>query len=254
MGLEPQSSPAGPTPMRWRWVVTGVAVGAVVIVAFLNAVDPYLDRPAVDGLIGSLTVLLVGIVVGAGSRGETLREAGVAGLMLAVLTIALVAFQLRIPIPTLLWITGPFAALVLGLFGGYVGEMLQGTLDEAHVDRPIDWPWVFVGVVIGFTLSSYGSFLAHAWLSPSSALELAVLTSAFLVAGVVVGFFSPGKTMVEPAIAAGGLILAHVGFLAAYADPAPGPGWISLAFGLGIVLALVGGWLGEKLQESLRRT
>ena len=49
--------------MRWIWVLAGVAVGAIVITVFLNIVDRYLDRLAVDGLIGSLTVLLVGILL-----------------------------------------------------------------------------------------------------------------------------------------------------------------------------------------------
>ena len=34
---------------------------------------------------------------------------------------------------------------------------------------------------------------------------MSFLTGAFLVTGIVVGFFSPGKTMIEPAIARQGL-------------------------------------------------
>ena len=48
----------GQKSMRWVWVLAGVAVGAIVITVFLNIVDRYLDRLAVDGLIGSLTVLI----------------------------------------------------------------------------------------------------------------------------------------------------------------------------------------------------
>lgn len=253
MESERESSVVDHTPMRWVWVVTGVIFGAVIIVVFLNLVDRYLDRPEVDALVGSLTILLVGIFVGAGSRGETLREAAVAGLMLAVLTIALVAFQMRIAVPTLVWVTGPFYALVVALLGGYVGEMLQGTLDEAYIDRPIDWPWVIVSVVIGFTLSTYALFLARALLPVSSTQDLAVLTGAFLVTGVLVGFFSPGKTMVEPAIAAAGLILAHAAFLLIYVDALPGIEWLLTTFAIGTVLALFGGWLGEALQARVRK-
>ena len=255
MGSERDSlaAGAGSRPMRWTWVVVGVVFGAIVIAVFINVVDRYLDRPAVDGFVGCLTVLLVGIFVGAGSRGETLREAAVAGLMLAVLTIAIVAFQMRISVPTLVWLTGPFCALVLALLGGYVGEMLQGTLDEAHVDRPIDWPWVFVSVVVGFTLSTYALFLTRALLPTSSTQDLVVLVGAFLVTGVIVGYFSPGKTMIEPSIAAAGLIMAHVGFLLVFIDTPPGLGWLLLVFALGTVLALFGGWLGETLQGSLRK-
>lgn len=242
-----------PRPMQWIWVVVGVVVGAIVVAAFLNVVDPYLDRPAVDGLVGSLTVLLVGILVGAASRGETLREAAVAGLMLAVLTIALVAFQMGIAVPTLVWLAGPFYALILALIGGYVGEMLQGTLDEAHVDKRIDWPWVSVSVVIGFTLGMYALFLFGALFPSSPGQDLAVLVGAFLVTGVVVGFFSPGKTMIEPAIAAAGLMIAHSVFLLVYMEKPPAPGSLLAVFVVGTLLALGGGWMGETLQKGMRK-
>jgi hypothetical protein len=252
MGFERESSTTG-APMRWAWVVVGVVFGAVVIVAFLNLVDRYLDRPAVDVLVGSLTVILVGIFVGAASRGEALREAAVAGLMLAVLTLALIAFQMRVPVSTPMWVAGPFGALLLALLGGFVGEMLQGTLDEAYVDRPIDWPWVFVSVVVGFTLSTYALFLTHALLPASPAQDAIVLTGAFLVTGVLVGFYSPGKTMVEPGIAAAGLILAHIGFLTVFVEAPPSIGWLALAFAVGTGLALAGGWMGEALQARVRK-
>ena len=253
MGSERETFTAGvgPRPMRWIWVGVGVIFGAIVIAVFINVVDRYLDRPAVDGLVGSLTVLLVGILVGAASRGETLREAAVAGLMLAVLTIAIVAFQMRIAVPTIVWLAGPFWALILALAGGYVGEMLQGTLDEAHVDRPIDWPWVFVSIAIGFTLSTYAVFVTRALLPPSPSQDLFVFTAAFFATGLIVGFFSPGMTMIEPAIAAAGLVIAHSGFVLVYFDPPPEIGSLLLVFAAGTLLALAGGWLGETLQKSL---
>lgn len=255
MGSERDSlaTDTGPNSFQWVWVLVGVAVGAIVITVFLNVVDRYLDRPAVDGLVGSLTVLLVGILVGAASRGETLREAAVAGLMLSVLTISVVAFQLRIEVPTLVWVTGPFYALVLALIGGYVGEMLQGTLEEAHVDRPLDWPWVFVSIVIGFTLGTYALFLVGAVSPGSPSQDMTIMAAAFLVTGVVVGFFSPGRTMIEPAIAAAGLMIAHGGFMLVYFEAPPTLSALLTMFAVGVLLALGGGWLGEALQERLRK-
>jgi hypothetical protein len=234
--------------MQWAWVVVGVLVGGVMIGVFLNAVDRYLDRPAADGLIVSLSVLLVGILIGGLSPGEAMREAAVAGLMLAVFTIALVAFQLRVPVPTLVWLTGPFYALVLALMGGYVGEMLQGTLEEAHIDKAVDWPWVFVSVIVGFTVSSYAVFLVQAVAPSFPNQNLYIFATAFLLTGFFVGFFSPGRTMIEPAIAAAGMILVHGGFVTLYFDPPPAIDALLLSFAAGTVLALAGGWLGETLQ------
>lgn len=249
---EVTAAPSGSQPMRWPWVIVGVVLGAVLISVFLRFVDRYLDRPAVDGLIISLCILLVGILVGVTSKGETIREAAVAGLMVAVLTAASVAFILRIPVPTLAWLVGPFGALFIALLGGYVGEMLQGTLEEAHVDKRIDWPWVFVSVVVGFTLSSYAVFLTRALVTPFPNQDLYVFAAAFLVTGLIVGFFSPGVTMVEPAIAAAGMILVHTGFVVLYLETAPAMEALLVAFAAGTLLALLGGWLGETLQ-GLRR-
>jgi hypothetical protein len=240
-------------PLRWTWVVIGVVLGSVLISVFLYFVDRYLDRPAVDGLVVSLCIVLVGILVGATSRGETIREAAVAGLMLAVLTAVSVAFFLKIPIPVLVWLLGPFYAMILALLGGYVGEMLQGTLEEAHVDKKLDWPWVFVSVVIGFTVSSYALFLARSLTVMSPNQDLFVFGAAFLVTGLVVGFFSPGITMIEPAIAAAGMIIVHSGFIVLYFETPPALETLLLAFTAGTLLALAGGWLGETLQKRLRK-
>ena len=75
---------------------------------------------------------------------------------------------------------------------------------------------------------------------------------AFLLTGLIIGYFSPGRTMVEPAIAAAGMILAHGGFVALYFDPAPAAGSLMLAFAGGTLLALLGGWVGESLQTAVR--
>lgn len=240
-------------PMRWKWVIIGVLLGTLLVSTFLYFVDRYLDRPTVDGLVISLCIVVVGILVGATSKGETIREAAIAGLVLMVLTAAVVAFVLRIPVPVLVWLVSPFYAMVLALLGGYVGEMLQGTLEEAHADEQIDWPWVFVSVVVGFTLSSYAVFLTRAVLPPSPIQDLYVFAAAFLVTGLLIGFFSPGITMIEPAIAAAGMIIVHSGFIALYFEDAPALGTLLVAFAAGTLLALFGGWLGETIQKRLRR-
>jgi hypothetical protein len=131
--------------------------------------------------------------------------------------------------------------------------MLQGTLEEAHIDRPLDWPWVFVSIVIGFTLGTYALFLVGAVSPGSPGQDLTIMAAAFLVTGVVVGFFSPGRTMIEPAIAAAGLMVAHGGFMLVYFEAPPALSALLTMFAVGILLALGGGWLGEAMQGRLRR-
>jgi hypothetical protein len=237
-----------PEPMQWAWVAIGVLLGAVLISLFIFIVDPGFERGPVTLLAVTLSLLLVGILIGFRSPGETIRETAVAGLVLFVLTaLAAVVFSgARIPI--LVWLSSPFYAALLSMAGGWVGEMLQGTLEEAHEDKAVDWPWVFVSVIIGFTLSAYAVLLGRELLALTPMQNLFVFAATFLVTGWVVGFFSPGVTMIEPAIAAAGMVILDAGFVILWFDAVPRLQATMIGFGGGIVLALIGGWLGEKTQ------
>jgi len=239
--------------LRWAWVGAGVIVGAALISLFIYLVDPGLERPAVSALMASLAFILTGILVGFRSRGETVREAAAAGLVLMLLIsiVAAVAFGIRAP--TLVWLLSPFYAAMMALVGGYAGEMLQGTLDEAHEDKAIDWPWVFVSVVIGFSLSTYLVLIGRATIDLTTSQSLVVFALSFMLTGWFVGYFSPGVTMVEPAIAAGGLVALHAGFIVLWFEVGPPLQTLLIAFTGGILAALAGGWLGEKMQRARKR-
>ena len=102
---------------------------------------------------------------------------------------------------------------------------------------------------IGFTLSAYAVFLGQALLNLTPMQNLFVFAASFLVTGWIVGFFSPGVTMVEPAIAAGGMVILDAGFVILWFDALPRFQTTLIGFGGGVVLALAGGWLGEKTQK-----
>ena len=140
-----------PQPLRWAWVAGGVLLGSILVSLFVYMVDPQLERPAVTGLVVTLSLILVGILVGYRSSGETIRETAIAGLIILILTAIVAAVVLNIRVPVVVWLMSPFYAAILTMAGGWVGEMLQGTLEEAHEDKAIDWPWVFVSIIIGFT-------------------------------------------------------------------------------------------------------
>jgi hypothetical protein len=259
--MSPDQSPSpsfeATQPLRWAWVAGGVIMGAVLIGLFMFIVDPELQRPAVSGLIVSLTFVLVGVLVGYRSRGETIREAATAGIILMLIVVLIAAVLIGIPARPLVWLLGPFFGAMLALIGGYAGEMLQGTLSEAHEDRAVDWPWVFVSVVIGFSLSTYLVFIGRALFDMSPSEGLVVFGISFFVTGWIVGYFSPGVTMVEPAIAAGGLVALHSAFIVLWFEVGPPAQTLLVALAGGMLAALAGGWLGERMQaarRSIRRT
>jgi hypothetical protein len=216
---------------------------------FIYLVDPRLERPEVAVLVVTLSLILVGILVGYHSRGETIRETALAGLLVLALTAVGAVGILGIRIPGVVWLLSPFYATSLAMAGGWVGEMLQGTLEEAHEDEPVDWPWVFVSIVIGFTLSAYAVFLGRALLDMTLAQSLFVFAASFLVTGWIIGFKSPGVTMVEPAIAAATMIVLDAGFVIIWFAGNLDLVQLLIGFGCGVPLALVGGWLGEWTQR-----
>ena len=255
MASEPLSAPEQQPgePLRWAWVGIGVLFGSFLIGLFLYLVDPQLQRPLVAGLIGSLSLVLCGIFVGFSSRGETIRETAIAGVALLALTAVVVVGVLKVKVTAGVWLLSPFYAAMLAMLGGWVGEMLQGTLDEAHEDEVVDWPWVFVSVIIGFTLSTYFLFLGRELIGLAAPQLLIVFALSFLVTGWLVGFYSPGVTSVEPAIAALGLLLLEAGLIRIWFNELPFLQTVLLAFVGGILLAYTGGWLGERTQRVVER-
>jgi hypothetical protein len=247
----PDFPPEG-DPLRWAWVGGGTVLGAILITLFLRVVDPGFEQPALDGLVLTLSLILVGALVGYHSQGETIREAAVAGVVLVLVSLGVAAWGLGVRVPGIVIVISPFFAATVCMGGGYVGEMLQGTLEEAHVDEALDLPWVFVAVVIGFGLSTYTVFLTRALIQSTPGQDLMVFASSFFVTGLVVGYFSPGVTMVEPGIAAMIMTVLHAGFILLWFAEPPGLLVLGGALLAGGALALLGGWLGEMLQRLIR--
>ena len=236
-------------PLRWSWVLGGVLLGSALISIFLRIMDPGLERPAVAVSVTVLSVVLVGIMVGYRSRGETIRETAVAGLLLVILT-GIVAFGLTdVDLRFEVWGFAVFFVPLVAMLGGWVGEILQGTLEEAYEDRRVDWPWVFVSVVIGITLSAYGVLLGQALFGLTTLQSLVVFALCFGVTGWVVGYASPGVTMVEPAVAALVMMVADGAFVILFFEELPVGQVFLVGFGGGFLLALAGGWLGEMTQR-----
>jgi len=234
---------------RWFWVGAGVLLGSVLIGSFVYIVDPGLQRPLSAGLMVTLSMVLIGMMVGFHSQGETIREAAIVGVILFILTAAVTTLGFRVGIPVLVWLLAPFYSAAVAAAGGWVGEILQGTLKEAHVDRFVDWPWILVSVVIGFTLCAYVLAVVNALIDLTTVQTLAIFAASFFVTGYIVGLFSPGMTVVEPAIAAAGMIALNSAFVTYWFENPPRISMLVIGFGGSVLLALLGGFLGEIMQR-----
>jgi MFS family permease len=207
-----------------------------------NTLFPYTTEIPNTGtviFVGVLAFVLTGIIVGFASPGNTIAEAGVAGLVLSIFSVAIAAGAVEEV--ELMWLP--------------VGELLQGTLSDRE-DRKghLQWMWVGAGVVIGVLLNSYAVVLGRALFGLGPGGILIAYSLSFLITGFLIGAFSPGITLAEPALAAVGVIIVDA-LVTAGGLGAPFPMLaIIIASVCAFCLALVGGWVGELAQVSWQRT
>lgn len=125
----------------------------------------------------------------------------------------------------------------------------------------LDWKWIGIGALIMIAMSFVAGFILTIFLAPQlegvtdpadiqlsgGQIALAALLNflAYVVGGFIVGVKSAGRTILEPAIAAA--VAVGIALL------------LSGVFSIGTLIAgglvpflagLLGGWLGERRQES----
>ena len=156
--------------------------------------------------------------------------------------------------PLRVWLASPLVMRGMCMLGGFTGVLLLGSLEVAHEDRRVDWPWVLVSIVLGFTLSGYAVLVGRELMGIDGHAALWVFAGSFLVTGWVVGFFSPGNTVVEPAIAGSLMFFLDASFIMIWFDGVSIGRIALVGFGGGVVLALVGSLTGEYMQRRAGRT
>ncbi len=149
-----------------------------------------------------------------------------------------------------------------------------GTLLK-YKDEGIQWKWFVTGSVLVFgvqAILALGLFVVYV-LTREGAINAESLKpyvkyiqyvpyAGFFFAGVLIGWQSTGKTIIEPAVAAAlavlktGGLLAGAAYLAPHAAAEHAGQWKDIAQTFGInsaiafPLALVGGWFGELIQGN----
>jgi hypothetical protein len=239
--------------LDWKWTSVAVLLGAPLISAFTYIVAPEIPRPDVAILVGALTFVLTGILLGFKSPGTTILEGLAAGAILTVLTGVVLIVGLDFYIPLRMVIVGVVGGPVLTMGGAWVGEMLEGTLSETSRDPGLAIRWIGVGILLGFMLSNYSVFMTRALFDIGEGWILLCYALSFIVTGAFVGYFSPGATLAEPTIAGAGVVTLEGIFLWTIMDT---PFFVSVIV-VGIVgaaiMGLIGGMIGELVQGYERR-
>ncbi|MGA7159968.1 MAG: hypothetical protein WBZ48_03135 [Bacteroidota bacterium] len=244
--------------LQWKWIGIGTIVGVVLATFLFQTMSDMFHTFYVPLFIGLLSFVIMGIIIGYKSPGYTIKEPAIGGVFTMILTLAILHYGFDYSASAEQMIVAPFLAFLLSLLGGWVGEELQGSQQQTAGNKSIgglEWGWVIAGTVIAFVLNNIFVYGLFALLRFGVTGILVSLGASFIVAGIIVGYKSPGVTIKEAALA--GVFGVILNFLFIYY----GLGAITIldtefiVIGLtgGFILSFVGGWIGEEMQKRKER-
>ncbi len=248
MATESKENPG----LQWNWIGIGTVIGVVLTTFLFQIMSDTFNSFYIPLFIGLLSFVIMGIIIGYKSPGYTLKEPAIAGVFAVILTIGVLHYVFDYNPPEGQMIAAPFIAFLLALLGGWVGEELQGSHERAAETKKVggfEWAWVITGTVVGFILNNVFVYGLFALLRFGVAGILISLGLSFIVAGVIVGYKSPGVTIKEAALA--GVLGVIINFLFIYFGFGAMLDMQFLIIGLagGFILSFVGGWVGEEMQK-----
>jgi hypothetical protein len=246
-----------PTTFHWKWVAVGVIVGLVIAGTSYFIVVPTFHSEPIQTLVLMMGFVITGAIVGYFSPGVTIREASVAGGIVALIMLAMVAILgSRISLDFVRSVLALILGVSLSWVGAWMGEELQGSRGHPEEETKrmftdLQWRWVWIGIVLGFAINVLAVFLIPPLFNINLDIALAVFLLGFMVTGFVVGYKSPGITLKEPAIAAAIAVVLEWVFVQFIMRLDVSMGVLAFGLVLGFFLSLFGAWLGERYQISM---
>ncbi|MEW5797777.1 MAG: hypothetical protein AB1728_02115 [Bacteroidota bacterium] len=254
MSAEPTASKG----LEWKWLIFGIIAGTALCVSLHLMIAQTFHIPLIPTFMSLLGFVVMGIVIGYKSEGYTIKEPAIGGVLTLLLVGNVLAFGFDYNFTTLEKILAPIVGLILGVIGGWVGEQIQVTPEEAAKELEeekkggIQWGWVLAGTVLAFIMNAFFVVGGFALLKFSVGGILMAFGASFLFAGLLVGYFSPGVTIKEAALAGVLSVILNAVFLYSF-SLLMAEEYMYVLEGLagGFILSLAGGWLGEKLQAFM---
>src|SRR5713101_6352866 len=171
---EPATS-VSPSKLQWKWVIVGVVVGAVAVSLIVGLTTSTFHNFFIQSFMGCIGFMFTGIIVGYFSPGVTIREAAMAGAILAILFLLALLLFFGQQVTTFQTLVTIVFGYLLAFAGGWVGENLQQ--DRGPETRGMQWRWVAIGVIVGVVLNSIGVFAV----SPLLNYNLNAIGLSFLI-------------------------------------------------------------------------
>ncbi|TAE23023.1 MAG: hypothetical protein EAZ92_15055 [Candidatus Kapaibacterium sp.] len=228
-------------------------VGSVItlFLAYISASSfSALPFPIIAMLCG---YVITGIVEGILSKGVTILEPAI-GAVLVGIVLFIVVPLMSVPgfhdLDTIVLSVVLMNGVLLSALGGWVGEKLQGTLDDDIPDEsPLDWSWVLCGAVLGTTITMLLSSSLVVILGYHLLNHALVFVFGLFVAGFVIGVRSPGVAVKESVVAGFLAVVLNVDIFCLSLGMLPLGGVVG-GIVIGITATFAGSWVGEKVQEQ----
>jgi hypothetical protein len=205
-------------------------------------------------IIAMLTgFVITGIVEGILSKGVTILEPAVGavlvGIVLFVIVPILPAEGFR-DVNSAVLVVVVLNGIILSALGGWVGEKLEGTLDEGFSEEsPIDWGWVMCGSALGTTITMLFASSLVTVLGYHLTNHIVAFFGGLFIAGFIIGLRSPGVAIKEAGVAGFIAVVVNVDIICVALGMLDV--WMILSgVVLGILFTLLGSWLGERVQEA----
>lgn len=240
--------------LGWKWIILGTLIGSVLATFSYDLLARAITgRLVAASIVGICSFVVAGMIIAYTSPGSTVKESAIGG-MLAGLLSAFFLPRLGHDLTLVYAVSIPVAGLLLGLLGGWVGEEFQGTIKDTSTG--VQWGWVAAGIVTAFVFNNFLGFGAVAFSGLNMKLVLVAFSASFFLSGIIIGYKSPGSTILETALAgcgAGLLNFIVLYGLAGIRSPFKPFTTLMVKIGFGLFFCLAGGWVGEKLQESRKQ-
>ena len=154
-------------------------------------------------------------------------------------------------------VLAPVLGFVLGLVGAWVGEEMQGSLEENDKAMSlVVFPgWIIAGTVFAYISNNLLVFLTAPLFDYSDLGVRVSYSISFLIASFVIGYKSPGTTVVESVIAGVFAVMLSnfVLFVNLYmrgSSFAPQFELVATDVLYAVLFSFVGAYVGEKIQHS----
>lgn len=197
--------------------------------------------------------VIMGIVEGILSKGVTILEPAI-GAVLVGLVLFLVLPMMNVrgfeSMNSAVLVIALVNGVILSALGGWVGEKLQGTLDDDIPDEhPIDWGWVLCGAALGTTITMLISSSLVVVLGYHLLNHFLSFFGGLFAAGFIIGLRSPGLAIKEAGVAGFLAVVLNVDIISVALGILPIE-TILAGIVLGVICTLVGSFVGEKVQEA----